>query len=64
VRKVIRQRIRRREDGLDLAVDLNADIAVNVGRSQRGTKPDASSDERLPEDSTTSEDEPDEREDP
>jgi hypothetical protein len=34
VRRVIRKQIRRREDGLDVAVDFNADVAVNVGRSQ------------------------------
>ena len=31
MRKVIRRRIRHTEEGLDLAVDFNADIAVNVG---------------------------------
>jgi hypothetical protein len=33
MRRVIRRRIRHTEDGLDLAVDFNADIAVNVGRA-------------------------------
>jgi hypothetical protein len=37
MRRVIRKRIRRKEDGLDLAVDFNADIAVNVGRSNART---------------------------
>ena len=32
MRKVIRRRIRHTEDGLDLAVDFNADVAINVGR--------------------------------
>jgi hypothetical protein len=35
VRRVIRKRIRRREPGLDMAVDFNADIAVNLGRSEQ-----------------------------
>jgi hypothetical protein len=34
MRRVIRKRIRRTEDGLDLAVDFNADIAINVGGSR------------------------------
>jgi hypothetical protein len=34
MRRVIRKRIRHQEDGLDLAVDFNADVAVNVGRSR------------------------------
>ena len=57
VRRVIRKRIRRHEDGLDLAMDLNADIVVNVGRST----PEAD-DERQPKDSTHDEDTPQERE--
>jgi hypothetical protein len=35
MRRVIRRHIRRRTDGLDLAMDLNAVIAVNSGGSQR-----------------------------
>ena len=31
MRRVIRRRIRHTEDGLDLAVDFNADVAVNAG---------------------------------
>jgi hypothetical protein len=34
MRRVIRRHIRRRSDGIDLAVDLNAVIAVNHGESQ------------------------------
>jgi len=34
MRRVIRRRIRHKEDGLDLAADFNADIAINVGRSR------------------------------
>jgi hypothetical protein len=34
MRKVIRKRIRHREEGIDLALDLNADVAINVGRSR------------------------------
>ena len=60
VRRVIRKRIRRHEDGLDLAMDLNADIVVNVGR----TPPDSEDDERPPEHSTPTEDTPEEREEP
>jgi hypothetical protein len=37
MRRVIRKQIRRTEDGLDLHVDVNADIAVNVGRAHRST---------------------------
>ena len=40
MRRVIRKRVRRREDGLDLAVDVNADIAINVGRSHQSTAAD------------------------
>jgi hypothetical protein len=36
MRRVIRKSIRRKEDGLDLALDVNADIAINVGTSQPG----------------------------
>jgi hypothetical protein len=39
MRRVIRRRIRHTEDGLDLAVDFNADIAVNVGRSDAEEPP-------------------------
>ena len=31
MRRVIRRRIRHTEDGVDLAVDFNADISINVG---------------------------------
>jgi hypothetical protein len=41
MRKVIRKHIRHTEDGLDLAVDLDADIAINVGRSRPGQVRDA-----------------------
>jgi len=34
---VIRRRIRRKTDGVDLAVDFNADVAINVGGSQATT---------------------------
>jgi hypothetical protein len=33
VRKVIRKRIRRKEGGVDLAADIDAVIATNVGES-------------------------------
>jgi hypothetical protein len=32
MRRVIRKRIRHTEPGVDLAADINADIAINVGR--------------------------------
>jgi hypothetical protein len=41
MRKVIRKRIRHTEDGLDLAVDLNSDVAINVGSSRSGQVRDA-----------------------
>jgi hypothetical protein len=34
MRRVVRKKIRHKEDGLDLAVDFNADVAINVGRSR------------------------------
>ena len=34
MRRVIRKRVRHQEDGLDLAIDFNADVAINVGRSR------------------------------
>lgn len=37
MRRTIRKRIRRQADGLDLALDLNADIAINVGGSNQRT---------------------------
>ena len=37
MRQVIRRRIRRKTDGVDLAVDFNADVAVNVGGSHATT---------------------------
>jgi hypothetical protein len=33
MRRVIRKRIRRTGDGVDLMADINAEIAINVGRS-------------------------------
>lgn len=39
MRRVIRKRVRHKEDGLDLAVDFNADIAINVGRSRPDADP-------------------------
>jgi hypothetical protein len=33
MRRVIRQRIRRSGEGVDLAADINAEIVINVGRS-------------------------------
>ena len=33
MRRVIRRRIRHTQDGLDVAVDFNADVAINVGQS-------------------------------
>jgi hypothetical protein len=34
MRRVIRRRIRHTEEGLDLAVDFNADVSINVGQSR------------------------------
>ncbi len=34
MRKVIRKRVRRREDGIDIAADVDAVIAINHGRGQ------------------------------
>ena len=34
MRRVIRKSIRRKEEGLDLAVDFNADIVINTGSSR------------------------------
>jgi hypothetical protein len=34
MRRVIRRRIRHTQDGLDVAVDFNADVAINVGQSR------------------------------
>jgi hypothetical protein len=33
MRRVIRKRIRHKAEGVDLALDLNADVAVNTGGS-------------------------------
>jgi hypothetical protein len=41
MRRVIRKRIRRKEDGLDLAIDFNADIAINTGGSRPAPAHDA-----------------------
>ena len=41
MRRVIRKRVRHKEDGLDLALDFNADIAINVGRSRPAPVTDA-----------------------
>jgi hypothetical protein len=43
MRKVIRKRIRHKEEGLDLALDLNADVAINVGRSRPAPPADGGS---------------------
>ena len=48
MRRVIRRQIRRKEDGLDLAIDFNADIAVNVG-SNRPAEPHAAAEPDRPE---------------
>jgi hypothetical protein len=37
MRRVIRRHIRRRADGLDLAMDVNAVIAINSGTGQADT---------------------------
>ena len=34
MRRVIRRRFRHTEDGLDVAVDFSADVAINVGQSR------------------------------
>jgi hypothetical protein len=34
MRRVIRKRIRQKTEGVDLALDLNADVAINTGGSQ------------------------------
>jgi hypothetical protein len=50
MRRVIRKRVRHKEDGLDLALDFNADIAINVGRSGPSPVTDATPEaEREPE---------------
>ena len=56
MRKVIRKRVRRREDGVDVAADIDAVIAVNQGRGQTSETHVSShhrvvqeSDERAPE---------------
>jgi hypothetical protein len=33
MRRVIRKRIRRQDDGISFAADINVDLSVNVGRS-------------------------------
>ena len=38
MRRVIRRRIRHTQDGLDVAIDFNADVAVNVGRARAVTE--------------------------
>ncbi len=35
MRRIIRKRVRHSQDGLDLAIDLNADLVINVGREHR-----------------------------
>ncbi|MGH2969049.1 MAG: hypothetical protein ACRDK0_08285 [Solirubrobacteraceae bacterium] len=37
MRRVIRRRIRHTKDGVDLAVDFNADVSVNVGPQRPAT---------------------------
>lgn len=50
MRRVIRKRIRRTMDGLDLAADLNVQIEANVGRgSARVTPRDDTSESERPE---------------
>jgi hypothetical protein len=38
MRRVIKQRIRRKSEGVDLAMDVNADVVVNVGGSKAATQ--------------------------
>jgi hypothetical protein len=40
MRRVIRRRIRHTEDGLDVAVDFNADVAINVGGREEEPPPE------------------------
>lgn len=49
MRRVIRKRVRHKEDGLDLALDFNADIAINVGRSRPAPVSDDTAPEAEPE---------------
>lgn len=64
MRRVIRKRIRRREPGLDMVVDLNADIAVNLGRSdQPGAIDSEATEERSQPDHPAAEGNAKERED-
>jgi hypothetical protein len=48
MRKVIRRRIRHTQDGLDLALDLNADVAINVGPSRPADVADAAEEAERP----------------
>jgi hypothetical protein len=55
MRRVIRKSIRRKEDGLDLAMDINADVQINVARGrvqerdpQTGDEPTATKDPATP----------------
>jgi hypothetical protein len=41
MRRVVRKRIRHKAEGVDLALDLNADIAVNVGSRKVSEEPQA-----------------------
>jgi hypothetical protein len=52
MRRVIHKSIRRKEDGLDLAMDINADVQINVARG------------RVPQHDPQAEDEPTAAEDP
>jgi hypothetical protein len=40
MRRVVHKRIRRTEDGVDLAIDFNADIAINVGPTRPAAERD------------------------
>jgi hypothetical protein len=64
MRRVIRKRIRRKEPGLDLAVDFNADIAVNLGGSHQRAAADTDAGEEASQpDDPTAESNSNERED-
>ncbi|MDQ6915668.1 MAG: hypothetical protein M3155_07650 [Actinomycetota bacterium] len=61
MRRVIRKRIRRKGQGIDLVADVNAAISINEGGAGERTETHTSSHQRVVQDSRRTEDEAPER---
>lgn len=63
MRKVVRKSIRRKADGIDLAAEINAVIAVNTGRDATSSRTEAHSHHTVVQGDAGKRDQPDESSD-